>query len=136
MKNPFKLARRGFDSLIAKGHTISGTLTLEAGSTTIIDGTITGDLIHVAAALGAVTLEMNTTLVINGRVETTRAIVVPNVTVTGHVECDVLEVQGVLAIQKGARVVSKIIRYKTLIVDVGAVINGTLESFESTKVPE
>lgn len=122
--NPFK--SRGFDSIIAKGLQIEGKMVLAQSSTTQLDGIMHGDSISVEpAVVGAE--NKSTTLVINGSATTIRSIAVPNVTITGEVTCDSLEVTGVLAIKKGARINCKRIEYNILIVETGAIINGHFE---------
>lgn len=127
--NPFK--SQGFDSLIAKGLVINGTMILARGSTTQIDGTMTGYSIEVENT-SAIKGTDNTTLVINGAASTIDSIVVTNVTITGQVTCDVLDVSGILAIKKGARVDAKIIRYNTLVVETGAMVNGNFQHISSS----
>jgi cytoskeletal protein CcmA (bactofilin family) len=122
--NPFNT--KGFDSLIAKGLQIDGKLVLAPASITQLDGIMKGDSISVDS-LSDTGKVNKTTLVINGQVTTIRSIVVPNVTITGEVKCDSLEVVGVLAIKKGARIDCARIEYNTLIVETGAIINGHFE---------
>lgn len=126
MKNPFKSAKGGFDSLIGKGIQIDGTLTLAPASTTQLDGIMKGDSIRVDSVTNEGKMS-STTLVINGEATTLKSIAVPNVTITGEVQCDVLIVSGVLAIKNGARVTAKVIRYNILVVETGAIISGQFE---------
>ena len=130
--NPFK--SQGFDSIISKGLQIEGKLVLAQSSTTQLDGVMRGDSISVdptAADNGKVD---STLIVINGSAKTIRSIVVPNVTITGEVTCESLEVIGVLAIKKGAVINCKRIEYNTLIVETGAIINGHFEHIASRQV--
>jgi cytoskeletal protein CcmA (bactofilin family) len=125
--NPFK--SKDFDSLIAKGLQIEGKLILAPASTTQIDGVMSGESITVDEGPNGPHSRgsASTMLVINGEVVTIKSIVVPNVTITGKVKCDSLEVVGVLAIKKGAIVDCARIEYNTLIVETGAIINGHFE---------
>lgn len=129
--NPFK--SQGFDSLIAKGLKIEGTLTLAPASCTQIDGVMHGDSICVET-LANVGKINSTTLVVNGSATAIRSIVVPNVTITGEVTCDSLVVSGILAIKKGARINCKRIEYNILVVETGAIINGHFEHIASHQV--
>lgn len=132
--NPFK--SKGFDSLIAKGLNIKGQMALAPGSTTQLDGTMSGESIAVEAdPTGKGNKVDKTTLVVNGLASTLKSIVVPNVTITGHVTCDVLEVVGILAIKKGAIVTATKILYATLIVETGAIINGHFEHISFSQIP-
>lgn len=136
MKNPFKSAHSGFDAVIAKGHKIQGSLVLERGSTTIFDGTMSGDAITVHPDVESKSQSSaKTTLVINGTVDALKAIEVPNVTITGNVRCEVLTSSGVLAIKKGAVLNATLIRYSTLVVETGAIIHGTFEYYEKIGAP-
>lgn len=129
--NPFK--SQGFDSLIAKGLKIEGHMTLAPDTTTQIDGEMSGETISMTdAPAGKGT---KTTLVVNGSVKTIQMIIVPNVTITGEVECSALEVVGVLAIKKGAKVKCNRIRYNTLIVETGAIIHGHFEHIQTAEIP-
>ncbi len=132
MKNPFHTAQAGFDSLIAKGLQIEGKLVLAPSSTTVLDGVMRGESITVDNATDG--KANTTTLVINGEASTVKSIVVPNVTITGFVKCDALEVIGVLAIKKGARVDCARISYNTLVVETGAIIVGHFDHIESRTV--
>lgn len=129
--NPFK--SKGFDSLIAKGLQIEGTLTLAPASVTQLDGIMRGDSIRVDSSANEGKVN-STTLVVNGVVIAIQSICVPNVTITGEVTCDLLVVSGILAIKKGARINCKHIEYNTLIVETGAIINGQFEHIIS-RVP-
>lgn len=132
MKNPFTAAKNGFDSVVAKGHVITGSLELEPGSTTVFDGTMTGESIEVGISKDIKDESPSkTTLVINGTVRALKRIEVPNVTITGEVRCDVLHVSGVLAIKRGAVVRVSTLRYETLVVETGAVISGSFEHISS-----
>lgn len=129
--NPFK--SQGFDSLIAKGLKIEGTLTLAPSSCTQLDGVMHGDSICVDVAANVGKTD-STILVVNGSATAIKSIVVPNVTITGEVTCDSLVVSGILAIKKGARINCKRIEYNTLIVETGAIINGHFEHITSRHV--
>lgn len=118
MKNPFK--RAGFDTLISKGTKIEGTLVLEGGATTILDGMMCGKSIHQEAS------EKPSTLVINGDANALEDVRVSNVTITGTLNCKILEATGTLAVKNGAVVFAEFIRYRSLIVEPSAKLNGTM----------
>jgi len=130
MKNPFKPA--GFDALIHSGHVIEGSLKLMKGTTTVLDGTMRGDCITVVTVNPTDKETQQTTLVVNGVVDALKSVNVPNVTICGDLTCDELIVTGVLAIKKTARVKCGRIRYKTLVVETGARLNGPMEYIETT----
>lgn len=128
MKNPFKPT--GFDALIHGGHVIEGSLKLSQGTTTIFDGTMRGDSITVQSIIPNDAANASTTLVVNGVVDALKVVEVPNVTICGDLTCDELIVTGILAIKKSARVKCGRIRYKTLVVETGARLNGPMEYIE------
>lgn len=118
MKNPFK--RTGFDTLISKGTKIDGSLFVESNATTIIDGMVVGPSITQNSVDGGATL------VINGDVNVTEDVRVENVVITGTLNCKVLEVHGTLAIKNGAVVFAEFIRYRSLVVEPKANLNGQM----------
>jgi cytoskeletal protein CcmA (bactofilin family) len=118
MKNPFK--RTGFDTLISKGTKIDGALFVEANATTIIDGMLVGPLISQHST------ESGSTLVINGDVNVTGDVHVENVTITGTLNCRTLEVNGQLAVKNGAIVFAEFIKYRSLVVEPAAKLNGQM----------
>ena len=130
MRNPFKPA--GFDSIISKGTLLSGILSLEANTTTVLDGKMSGDQINVSGADPA----PKTTLVIHGDASTLDSVQVPNVTITGTLTCKSLNVSGQLAIKNGAVVNAETIRYGSLIVEPKAQINGHMISLESMNMAQ
>lgn len=119
MKNPF--TRTGFDTLIAKGTSIHGDLVLPQGSTTIIDGVVLGRRISTAPEKAG-----PTSLIIGGEVTMTDDVTVTDVTITGHLTCDALHVEGTLAIKLGAKVKADVVRYRRLIIEPGAVLAARL----------
>lgn len=119
MKNPFK--RTGFDTLIGKGVTVkAATLILPLGSTTVIEGEVDGPQISAVQLEGKP--DLKTTIVIAGRVRTYNDITIPNVVITGDVDCDKIVVEGTLAIKAGARVKANEIRYRSLVIEDGAIV--------------
>lgn len=120
MKNPFN--RAGFDSLLSKDTTIvDGGLTIAANQTLILDGNFIG----VGVAQGGEPTVNKTTLVVNGLLKVKR-VEVSNVTVTGRIECDLLIVEGLLAVKSGAQIKADKIMYRTLNVESEAVMLGQL----------
>jgi cytoskeletal protein CcmA (bactofilin family) len=119
MKNPFK--RDGFDTLIGKGVVLkAATLILPVGTTTVVEGKIDGPHITVEQVDGKA--DLKTTIVITGGVRTYNEIIVPNVVITGEVDCDKIVVEGTLAIKAGAKVRANEIRYRSLVIENGAVV--------------
>ena len=117
--NPFK--RTGFDTLIAAGTKLNGSVTLPANSITVLEGEIDGPSI----TMGLTETEKvasKTTLVVNGKAATVKEITVHNVTVTGEVVCDLLMVEGTLAIKAGAKIRAREVRYRDIHIETGAVV--------------
>ena len=129
--NPFKRAAAGFDSIIGVGQRVDGSLSLLGGSTTVIDGRVSGTAICVDPSDEKT--NSFTSLVVNGSVQAIKRIEVHNVTVTGIIESDVLRVAGVLALKKGASVKCTIVQYGALLVEPGASLSGALEHLGSAK---
>lgn len=133
MKNPFK--REGFDTLIAKGVTIkAATLILPLGSTTVIEGKVDGPQISAAQVEGKA--DLKTTIVIAGEVRTYNDITIPNVVITGSVDCDKIVVEGTLAIKAGARVKANEIRYRSLVIEDGAIVLAQMNHLDHISVGE
>ena len=132
--NPFKPA--GFDNLIGVGMIINATeCKLPAGSTLVVDGSVTTNEVTMIAEAPASGLldklkpardAMKTTLIVNGDLSAIDKIVVNNVTVTGHVKAKLLVCEGMLAIKAGAKVEADEIRYRSLTIEDGAVVLGTM----------
>lgn len=119
MKNPFK--RAGFDTLIGKGVVLkAATLILPVGTTTVIEGMVDGPRIIVEQVEGKV--DLKTTAVIAGSVRIYDEIIVPNVVITGEVNCNEIVVEGTLAIKAGAKVKANEIRYRSLVIEDGAIV--------------
>lgn len=119
MKNPFK--RDGFDTLIGKDVIIkAATLILPIGTMTVIEGKVDGPQISAFAIEDKV--DLKTAIVIAGSVRTYNDINVPNVVITGEVDCDKIVVEGTLAIKAGARVKANEIRYRNLVIENGAIV--------------
>lgn len=122
--NPFK--KDGFDSIIGAGMSIRGDLALSAGSTTIIDGTVTAFEIVEA---GQDKPNTKTSLVVNGVVQSDQEklkVSIHNVTVTGKLLCGILNVDGVLAVKKGATIIADRIQYRNLVMEPGAIVMGLM----------
>lgn len=128
MKNPFKPS--GFDCLISRGTVITGSLCLEPGAVTMLDGTMYGESITVAQAEN-VKQEESTTLLVTGGAGALKLIKVQNVTITGGLSCDVLHVEGQLSIKNGAKVTAREIFYRALVVEPKAIINGRMIQLDS-----
>jgi cytoskeletal protein CcmA (bactofilin family) len=129
MKNPF--ARAGFDSLIAEGTTISGNVFIKNGQTLIIDGKVTGmSLVPIDTSVVD-----KTTVVINGEV-IMDTVGISNATITGSLTCKVLSVEGQLAIKAGASVKASEIRYRTLVIEPGAIVFGQMNHLDHISAGE
>lgn len=122
--NPFK--RTGFDSLISKNTTLQGSaLIIGENETFILDGKFTGLGITQAGDLSP----NNTTLVIGGRVKA-ETVTVSNVTVTGELHCDLLIIEGMLAVKSGATLKAREVRYRTLSIEDEAVVLAQLNHLD------
>jgi len=121
MKNPFKDS--GFDTLIGTGTIIIGNMMIEPGCTAVVDGRIAGELIA-----GGADLEDTgkTVLVVRGTVEMSSSIHVHNVTVSGHLKCKTLIVNGQLSVKNGAKITAETIKYRALHVESGAILLGQM----------
>jgi cytoskeletal protein CcmA (bactofilin family) len=130
MKNPFK--RAGFDSLLSVDTTIAdGGLTIAANQTLILDGNFIG----VGVGQGGEPSANKTTLVVNGLLKVKR-VEVSNVTVTGRIECDLLIVEGLLAVKSGAQIKAREIRYRALNVESEAVMLAQLSHLDHVSAGE
>ena len=127
MKNPFKFS--GFDTMISKGTAINGSLVLEAGSTTVIDGHLNGKHITVITDVNT----KDTVLVINGIVNGVDLIEVPNLTISGNIGCNRIKVSGILAIKNGAKIDAEFIEYRDLVVENGAKISGMMLHMDAVR---
>lgn len=133
--NPFK--RTGFDTLIGKEIVIQhAALLLAKNSCTIIDGNVFTTGIEIGG-VPTDSPDLKTTLVVNGLVKRARKsglnvdltdvnIIVPNVTVTGTLECDTLIVEGLLSVKSGGKIFANKILYRTLHVESDAILSGSL----------
>ena len=117
-KKTFK--SQGFDSLIAQGLTFGGDIDLVG--TLQIDGKLIG-----AQLIGA-----DGSVHINGDVKVTN-VKVKDATICGSLAVNTLTVEGTLAIKSGAQVsASTVIYYRTLVIEPGAVINGTMTNLDNS----
>lgn len=128
MKNPFKT--QGFDTLISKGMVLrAATMMLPAGSTTIIDGEVHGpDIKEVAepnpnSFVNKLIGNTQTTLVVNGKVDCVNNI-------------DKIICEGTLAIKSGAKVTANEIRYRSLVIEDGAVVLGQMSHLDHISAGE
>ncbi len=129
MKNPFKF--RGFDSIIAKGLVLrAATVVIGVGQTLLIDGEVFGPDIKVADKPDGSKPDLKTTVVIGGSVECVNNINVPNVVITGNVKVDMIICEGVLAIKAGAKIDANEIRYRSLVIEDGAVVLGNMRHLD------
>lgn len=116
--NPFK--RTGFDTLIAAGTKLNGSISLPANSVTVLDGEVDGPSIKMA--LTETEKVTKTTLIVNGKAGVVHDINVQNVTVTGEIICDLLTVEGTLAVKAGAKIKAREVRYRDIVIETGAVV--------------
>ena len=124
---------RGFDSLIGKDTKIKGDFLIAANSTLIIDGEVTASTI-LGLNLSDDKAASKTTLMVNGMLTilnrevgaSNLLISVPNVIVAGQVTCGELRVEGTLAVKSGARLNAKMIFYRKLVIETGAVVHGQM----------
>lgn len=115
MKSPFR--RTGFDSIISKNTTLTGTLIIGQNETILLDGKFTGIGVTQEGDLNP----NETALVVGGSVKA-ETVTVSNVTIAGSLECDLLIVEGLLAIQINAMVKAREIRYRMLSIQDGAIV--------------
>lgn len=123
--------------MIGKGLIIDATtVRLPLASTMIIDGELNTTTIQMVADSTASTglldkitpspNPMKTALVVGGKVTCTGELNVSNVTVTGELTADVVICEGMLAVKAGAKVEADEIRYRSLTIEDGAVVLGTM----------
>lgn len=130
MKNPF--ARAGFDTLIGTHCTMNnGQLIIGANDTFMLDGTFIGDDV----VKGGEDILDKTTLIVNGKMRV-KTIKMPNVTITGEVECDLLIVEGVLALKCGGSVTAKEVRYRSLVIENGSVVSAQMNHLDHISAGE
>ena len=114
IKNPF--ARTGFDSLLTAGYTVNGSITLAPNKTLVLDCDVNGDSISPVEHQAD-----KTSVTIGGNVKV-KQLIAANVTITGSVTCDLMIVEGTLAIRADAKIIAKEIRYRDLFIETGAVV--------------
>lgn len=141
MKNPFKT--QGFDTLISKGMVLrAATMMLPAGSTTIVDGEVHGpDIKEVTepnpnSFVNKLVGNAQATLVVNGKVDCVNNIEVSNITIIGNVTVDKIICEGTLAIKSGAKVTANEIRYRSLVIEDGAVVLGQMSHLDHISAGE
>jgi cytoskeletal protein CcmA (bactofilin family) len=121
---------RGFDSLIGAGTKITGDITLARNGTFVIDGEVAAQVISTIPAEDG-KVDTKTTLVVNGKLSAPsfdRAldVTVTNVIITGNLVCDVIRVEGTLAVKAGAKLIAKKILYRNLVIETSAVVHGQM----------
>lgn len=130
MKNPF--ARAGFDSLLGKDCTMNnGAMIIGANGTFVLDGNFIGTEVH----KGGETTPDKTTLVVNGLLKVTQ-VNIPNVTVIGKIECDLMIVEGTLAVKGGGEISAREVRYRSLVIENGAVLKAQLNHLDHISAGE
>lgn len=135
MNNVFK--RTGFDSLIGAGlHVESNIFSLPPGSTMVIDGSVNSKHINTAIQDASEKPNLKTTLVVNGNVNLDDTLSVRNITITGSVTANLIICEGVLAIKAGARVAAKEIRYRSIIIEDGAVVLANMQHLDHVSIGE
>lgn len=145
MRNPFTF--RGFDTLIAKGTSLRiQTMWLGVGSTTVIDGDVHGPhgssdgcAIAVSDSLPITDRtkpDLKTTIVVNGSLNLVNDINVPNIVITGQVAAGKIICEGTLAIKAGAKVVANEIQYRSLVIEDGAIVLGTMAHLDHVSAGE
>lgn len=124
---------RGFDTLIGKHTSLTGELAIAPDSTAVVDGDA-----YVTKAMGVPATDgkvyTKTTLQVNGYLGPSHAVGMPkdteinvhNVIITGKVICDVIHVEGTLAVKSGATLKAKKILYRKLVIETGAVVHGEM----------
>ena len=130
MKNPF--ARAGFDSLLGHDCTIhNGTMIIAAKQTFILDGTFIGDDV----VKGGEDAIDKATLMVNGLLKV-MTIKIPTVTVTGRVECDLLVVEGTLAVKSGGSITAREVQYRSLVIEDGAIVSARMNHLDHISAGE
>ena len=126
--NPF--SRSGFDTLIGPNSALYGNLHIAPGTTAIIDGHLSGEFIGVPGSGDTKQDKSKTTLVLNGSAALDGTVEVNNVTISGTLRCDMLIVSGCLALKKGASVHARVVKYREIVIQNGAVIMSRMEHLD------
>lgn len=128
MKNPF--ARAGFDSLLGASCTINnGTLLIAAKQTFVLDGNFIG-----SEVMGG-DIADSTTLVVGGTLKVV-TVKIPNVTVTGKIECDLLVVEGTLAVKNGGEIKAREVQYRSLVIENGSIVSAQMNHLDHISAGE
>lgn len=127
MKNPFKT--QGFDSIIAKDCSITGTLDLTG--TILIEGHFGGDSIK----SNAHDIKAPSSLIVSGTVDVKEVIITNDLTVTGSVKACTVRVTGTLAVKSGCVLQASTIYYQHLVAEPGAVIIGEMRHLDHSSDP-
>lgn len=113
---------QGFDTLIAYGSMLTGTLQIGDGIT-VVDANMKGEQIN--AGLGA---KPETMLVLGTKsVIKVDSIEVPTLVANGNLIVDVIDVD-TLSLGANADVTARIIRYRNLVMAAGSVLSGDLRN--------
>lgn len=133
---------KSFDSYIDKEITITGNMFLNAGSRTVVDGTIYDFTTIERSNSNVEKVESKkckkTEIVLNGRItgKEKSKIEVPNVTINGTVNVDEIRVECILKLNSKAVLKAKTIYYRSLIITPGAVILGNLVNLDYASTEE
>jgi cytoskeletal protein CcmA (bactofilin family) len=113
--------KKGFDSIIAKGVGVQGTLFVPANQVLIFDGDFDGDSI-----VSSSDTDGNGQLILNGRIAS-NSVIADNLIITGNVTIDGdLTVRKSLSIEGNAVVKATRIVYSKLQIGVNARVQGQL----------
>lgn len=115
-------APKGFDSLIAKGVSISGADTILIDGVLQVDGTIGSDQFLELPDKPA-------TLRVAGSIAGTK-VSISNVLVSGEVLVDELRVEGTLTVGGSGVVKAKVIYYRLLALEPGCVVMGEMKHLD------
>lgn len=130
MKNPF--ARTGFDSLLGACCTMNnGTLIIAPKQTFVLDGTFIGTEVVKSGE----DVADSTTLVVNGSLKVA-SIKIPNVTLAGRIECDLLVVEGTLAVKSGGEIKAREIQYRSLVIEDGSIVSAQMNHLDHISAGE
>ena len=130
MKNPF--ARTGFDSLLGANCTINnGMLLIAVKQTFVLDGNFIGTEV----VKGGEDVIDGTTLIVGGTLKV-NTVKIPNVTVTGKIECDLLVVEGTLAVKSGGEIKAREIRYRSLVIEDGSIVSAQMNHLDHISAGE
>jgi cytoskeletal protein CcmA (bactofilin family) len=130
MKNPF--ARTGFDSLLGASCTMNnGMLLIAAKQTFVLDGNFIGTEV----VKGGEDVIDGTTLIVGGTLKV-NTVKIPNVTVTGKIECDLLVVEGTLAVKNGGEIKAREIQYRSLVIENGAIVSAHMNHLDHISAGE